>query len=161
MGEQILREEGYEVVSVADGETAAARIISLDPDVVIADTALPKRSGFDLCRWVKSQPAHKHTKVVFSVGALESVDDAAMRLLGADGVVRRPFEASIMTSLVRPLAQKAQLERRRITPSSLMADREAVRAAVGIALDEMRGELVDTITEKVMMALTRRAASGS
>src|SRR5690606_38494665 len=68
MGEQILREEGYEVISVADGETAAARIAALDPDVVIADTALPKRSGFDLCRWVKSQPAHKHIKVVFAVG---------------------------------------------------------------------------------------------
>ena len=159
MGEQILREEGYEVISVADGDTAAARIASLDPDVVIADTALPLRSGFDLCKWVKSQPAHKHIKVVFAVGALEAVDEVAMKLLGGDGVIRRPFEASLMTSVVAPLAQRAQLERRRVTPSSLVADREAIRNAVGIALDQMKGDLVDAITEKVVMALSRRSAS--
>jgi CheY-like chemotaxis protein len=37
MGERILREEGYQVVCVADGEAAALRLPEIDPDVVIAD----------------------------------------------------------------------------------------------------------------------------
>ena len=46
MGERILREEGYEVVSLTDGETALVRMADVDPDLVIADIFLPGRNGF-------------------------------------------------------------------------------------------------------------------
>jgi CheY-like chemotaxis protein len=57
MGERILREEGYQVVTLADGDTAAERLLSVDPDVVIADVFLPGRSAFDLCRHIKTTTA--------------------------------------------------------------------------------------------------------
>jgi len=41
MGERILREEGFEVVTVTDGETALIRLEDVDPDVVLADVFLP------------------------------------------------------------------------------------------------------------------------
>jgi CheY-like chemotaxis protein len=56
MGERILREEGYEVVSVTDGETALLRLADVDPDVIIADVFLPGRSGMEICRYVKAHP---------------------------------------------------------------------------------------------------------
>ena len=55
MGERILREEGFEVVSVTDGETAMLRMPDVDPDLVIADVFLPGRSGFEMCRAIKSR----------------------------------------------------------------------------------------------------------
>ena len=57
MGERILTEEGYQVVSVTDGETAVLRLADVDPDLVIADVFLPGRSGFDLCRY-RSEEHH-------------------------------------------------------------------------------------------------------
>ena len=54
MGERILREEGFEVVSVTDGETALLRMADVDPDLVIADVFLPGRDGFEFCRAIKS-----------------------------------------------------------------------------------------------------------
>lgn len=41
MGERILRDEGLEVVSVTDGETALVRLLDADPDVIVADAFLP------------------------------------------------------------------------------------------------------------------------
>ena len=43
MGERILREEGFDVASVADESTALARLADADPDLVIVDVFLPGR----------------------------------------------------------------------------------------------------------------------
>jgi len=42
MGERILREEGFEVVTVTDGETALIRLPDVDPDLIMADVFLPQ-----------------------------------------------------------------------------------------------------------------------
>ena len=57
MGERILREEGFEVVTVTDGQTALMRLADVDPDVVFADVSLPRKSGYDICREIEASPA--------------------------------------------------------------------------------------------------------
>jgi CheY-like chemotaxis protein len=44
MGERILREEGFEVVTVVHGDDAAAKLTELQPDLVLVDVFLPGRS---------------------------------------------------------------------------------------------------------------------
>ena len=48
MGERILRDEGFEVATVTDGETAVLRLKDLAPDMILADISLPSRSGYVL-----------------------------------------------------------------------------------------------------------------
>ena len=71
MGERILREEGFEVVSVTDEATALARLADVDPDLVIADAFLPGRGGLDLCRYIKK--FHRHVRVILTAGLLEAL----------------------------------------------------------------------------------------
>ncbi len=111
MGERILREEGFEVVTVTDGETALIRLEDVDPDVVLADVFLPLHSGFEICQYVKSQPRFRHARVVLLAGLLEPVDEAAVIRVGADAVLKKPFEASAMVAAIRPLAEAAQAAR--------------------------------------------------
>ena len=47
MGERILADEGYEVVTVSNADAAMIRLADADPDVVVADTVMPGRTGFD------------------------------------------------------------------------------------------------------------------
>ncbi|HXN47690.1 MAG TPA: response regulator [Bryobacteraceae bacterium] len=110
MGERILREEGFEV-AVTDGETALIRLKDVDPDVVLADVFLPIHSGYEICEYVKSHARHKHARVVLLAGLLEPVDEAAASRVGSDAVLKKPFEASVVVALVRPLAEAAQAER--------------------------------------------------
>ena len=111
MGERILREEGFEVVTVTDGETALIRLKDVDPDVVLADVFLPIRSGYEICQYVKSHARHSHARVVLLAGLLEPVDEAAASRVGSDAVLKKPFEASVVVALVRPLAEAAQAAR--------------------------------------------------
>jgi PleD family two-component response regulator len=182
MGERILREEGFEVVTVTDGETALIRLKDVDPDVVLADVFLPLRSGYEICQYVKSHARHRHARVVLLAGLLEPVDEAAAARVGSDGVLKKPFEASVVVALVRPLAEAAQAEREaRVEPLAdetpeaavaepetaaetiaepdpeaapvVVVDAERVRAAVTLALDRAMPAMIDEITERVLVAL--------
>ena len=88
MGERILREEGFEVVSLTDGETAWRRLKDVDPDVVLADAFLPSRSGYELCRHLKTTPDFRHVRVVLTAGLLEPMDEEEARQAGCDAILR-------------------------------------------------------------------------
>ncbi len=113
MGERILRDEGYEVVSVTDGETALLRLADVDPEVIIADVFLPGRSGLDLCREVKGRWAHRHVRVILTAGLLEPFDEQAARNGGADAIIKKPFEASVVLETVKPLVDDAEAARKK------------------------------------------------
>lgn len=111
MGERILREEGYEVVTVTDGETALIRLADVDPDVVLADVFLPRKSGYELCAEIRNDARRRHTRVVLLAGLLEPVDEAEVARVKADAVLKKPLEASAVMAAVRPLAEQARLAR--------------------------------------------------
>jgi CheY-like chemotaxis protein len=104
MGERILREVGYEVITVTDGETALMRLSDADPDVVLADASLPGRSGYDICQEIKQNPRYSHVRVVLTAGLLEAFDDRRAEAVRSDGVLKKPFESTALTDLVGRLA---------------------------------------------------------
>jgi DNA-binding response OmpR family regulator len=152
MGEQILREEGYEVVCAASGADATRWLSAVHPDVVIADAFLPGWAGADLCPEVKA--ASRHTRVILTAGALETCDDAAAKRMGGDAFLRKPFEASVVASVVAPLAREAGLDKFTAVPARAEDVRtEEVRALVARAVEEELPRLVEEITRKVLLAL--------
>jgi DNA-binding response OmpR family regulator len=172
MGERILREEGFDVVTLTTGGAAVSTIEELRPDVILADVFLPEQSGYDLCRYIKSHTAHKHMGVVLIAGLLEPVDEEQARLCGCDAVLKKPFEASAVLETVKPLIDRARFGRGLFSgsmpppaepqpgPAATAAeaskpnlDPEAVRAAVTLALDRSLPALIEEITEKILVAL--------
>src|ERR1700691_5800114 len=109
MGERILKEEGYQVVSITDGETALLRMADVDPDLVIADVFLPGRNRFELCRGI--QNTFKHVRVILTARLLETFDEEHTRRAGCDAMLKKPFEASVVMETIRPLVHDAQLSR--------------------------------------------------
>jgi CheY-like chemotaxis protein len=171
MGERILREEGFEVVSLTDGEAALKRLADVDPDLILADVFLPGKSGFDLCRHVKNDPRLRHVRVVLTAGLLEPFDEDEARRAGCDAILKKPFEASKVMSTIDPLVKEAQLARGLFAESLASApaepelepppppppapeiDPERVRAAITIALDAALPAMIQEITERVLIAL--------
>ena len=169
MGERILREEGYEVVSLTDGETAVMRLADVDPDLVIADVFLPGRSGFDLCRYLKTH--HRHARVILTAGLLEKFNEEDAREAGCDAILRKPFEASVVMQTIRPLVREAQLARGLFAealaaaapapvsddtvspPPAQPPDPQRIEAAITLALDAALPALIQEITENVLIAL--------
>jgi CheY-like chemotaxis protein len=159
MGELILREEGYEVVTITDGATVLVRLQDVDPDLILVDVTMPTRSGYEICEFVKSSPRHLHTRVVLIAGAGEAFDEPESRRVQADGVLKKPFEASLMLQTVKPLleaAAAAKSQRQSPAPavdSAIGPDPELIRAAVTIALDAALPNLIEEITKKVLTVL--------
>lgn len=176
MGERILREEGFEVVSITDGETALRRLSDVDPDVILADVFLPGKSGMDLCRQVKNDPALRHIRVVLTAGLLEPFDEDEAERAGCDAILKKPFEASKVLETIQPLVKEAQLARGLFAevlasaaasqapelkmdavpapaPPPEPIDPERVRAAITLALDAALPAMIEEITERVLIAL--------
>jgi CheY-like chemotaxis protein len=167
MGEYILREEGYEVVTVTDGETALVRLADVDPDLILADVLLPRKDGYQVCRRVKEDPGFQHTRVVLTAGALEPFDEEEARRVRADGNLRKPFEATLLLALIRPLLEAAELVRKTAPPAPVEDERvpdaanpaidtEGIRAAVTLALDAALPTMIDEITQRVLVAFENR-----
>jgi CheY-like chemotaxis protein len=172
MGERILSEEGYEVVTVSNAESALVRLEDVDPDVVIADIVMPGRTGYEVCNYIRMSPRHRHVRVILTVGILEPFDEAQTKRAEADSVLKKPFEASALLKAVKPLAEAAAALRAGKSPDDAkgtvsaprpsaapfvaVVDTEQLRAAVTLALDAAMESMIDEITARVTESLRTR-----
>jgi CheY-like chemotaxis protein len=177
LGERILVAEGFEVVTVSTADSALIRLDDVDPDVVVADTVMPGRTGYDICHYLKLSPRHRHVRVILTAGVLDALDEAEIQRAGADGTLRKPFEASALVAAVKSLADAVAAEQAqraqpgappapavlpqaqapaKTEPIVAVLDAEQVRAAVTIALDAAMGNMVDEITRRVLVTLTAK-----
>ena len=171
MGERILSDEGYEVVTVSNADSALVRLDDVDPDVVLADTVMPGRTGYEICQYVKMNPRLRHVRVILTAGVLENFDEEQARRVEADATLKKPFEATALLAMVKPLAEAAASEREKkqgpgakagamgqgraavaAAPFVAVVDSEQVRAAVTLALDGAMESMVDEITRRVVTA---------
>jgi CheY-like chemotaxis protein len=161
MGELILREEGHEVVAITDGATALVRLRDVDPDLILVDVLMPSKSGYEICEYVKSSLRHLHTRVVLLAGELDPVDEQEARRVHADGLIKKPFEASAMIETLKPLLAAAAAARNERPPAGpapeARPDAALIRAAVTIALDAVLPNLIEEITRKVLLAIDKKA----
>jgi CheY-like chemotaxis protein len=162
MGERILRDEGHEVIIVSDGRVAMLRLQDTEPDLIIADISMPEVSGFELCEYVK---AHSGVPVILTAGAVEPIDETEVDRVRADGILKKPFEATLLLNsigrFIQAGARKRSAPAASAAPASLLPQRsvaiidpELVRAAVTIALDAAMPALIDQMTERVVTALS-------
>ena len=157
LAEQILAKQGLEVVSVTDGAIAMRRLSDVNPDLLITDVYLPTKSGFDLARYMKSQPQYRHIPVIFAAAPADEFEEQDARNAGADVILRKPFEASALLGAVQELLLKskdgATGEHAGRKPE---LDRASIRAAVTLALDSAMPALIEELTERVQLALAAR-----
>jgi len=86
-----LKDHGIEVVAVGNGEAAVRKICDTHPDLVLADVFMPVRNGYEVCEYVKDDPALKHIPVILLVGAFDPLDEQEAQRVRADGVLKKPF----------------------------------------------------------------------
>jgi CheY-like chemotaxis protein len=157
MGERILRDEGHEVITVSDGLVAMLRLKDAQPDVIIADISMPEVSGYELCEYVKSNGG---APVFLTAGAVEPIDESEVARVRADGVLKKPFEASHLLAAIGRFGGRAKTRSAGASSASgppravVVLDPEQVRAAVTVALDAALPALVDEISAKVLAALS-------
>ena len=99
-------DEDIRVIAVGDGQQAIDRITADPPDIVLADTGMPERDGYEVATFIKEDPALAHIPVVLLTGAFEPVDEDRARQVGCDAVLVKPFEPKVVINRVRELLGK-------------------------------------------------------
>jgi DNA-binding response OmpR family regulator len=80
----VLSHAGYEVYTSGDGEQGLALIRENPPDIILLDMLLPKRSGLDVLRALKSDAATANIPVLV-LSSLPQSNASKLRLEGAAG----------------------------------------------------------------------------
>lgn len=99
--EFLMKREGYEVSIANDGEEAMARIRSEQPDLVLLDVMMPKKSGFEVCQEIKSDPVLKAVRILMLTAKGRDTEVAKGLAMGADAYMTKPFSTKELVEKVR------------------------------------------------------------
>ncbi|OFW01638.1 MAG: metal-dependent phosphohydrolase [Acidobacteria bacterium RIFCSPLOWO2_02_FULL_60_20] len=125
----LLEERGYKVICAADGDEAMKILEGQAVDLALLDVMMPRRTGFAVCRALKSDPASCLIPVVLVTG-LDNTDDRIQGIeCGADDFLSKPVNKEELLARVRSLLRLKQftneLENAETVLSSLALSIEA------------------------------------
>ena len=103
----ILADEGFQPVSVADGETAVDRVASEPPAVVLLDRIMPGLDGIETLRRLKATAPDVPVIIVTGYGDTSSAVEAMK--LGAYDYLTKPLQAAQIVIAVRRAAERRAL----------------------------------------------------
>ena len=144
-----LRHHGLEVECVEDGEAALAAGRSGAYDLLLLDVMMPKLSGIDVCRTLRSE---SDLPIVMLTAKDAELDRVLGLELGADDYITKPFSMAELLSRVRAVLRRRELDR--------SAGAGALQVVGGVRIDfarhsvEVDGRLVrPTPSEFKLLAL--------
>ena len=103
-----LSKAGYEVIVARDGSEAIEKAKQFQPDCIILDIMMPKRNGFEVCEYLRSNKEFDKTFIVL----LTALNDEASHIkgleLGGDDFVNKPISPKVLVSRINALYRRIQ-----------------------------------------------------
>ena len=124
-----LEKNGFLVKSAYNGEQALDMIYEKKPTVLIADWMMPKMSGIELCRILRSNKDTKLLPIIMLSARSEEADKSLGLDTGADDYISKPFSPMELVSRVKALIRR--------TNTSMSTD-ELIVGELKISLSEMQ-----------------------
>lgn len=149
-----LTNEGFDVITAADGQEGLRQAQMSLPDLVILDLMLPILDGLQVCQRLRSDAQTQQIRILMLTAKSEEVDEIVGFNIGADDYVTKPFK-------LKPLIHRIKALLRR--PPTDAEDGDVV-ASQGIEVDRLNHrvsldgkELELTPTEfRLLWTLVRR-----
>jgi CheY-like chemotaxis protein len=100
-----LEANGFDVVFAMDGEDGLQKAHEDRPALVLLDLVMPKGNGFEVCKRLKQDPETKGIPVVLITAFGGRNLEGRCRAVGADGLLRKPYESADLVAMVKTLTQ--------------------------------------------------------
>jgi CheY-like chemotaxis protein len=95
----LMENRGCIVVEAGDGESAVRLTETMNPDLILMDSSLPKLDGLTATRRIRQLPTRKGIPIIILSGqALPSFSDQA-RLAGSSEVLAKPLDLDVLEML--------------------------------------------------------------
>jgi len=120
-----LEKEGYQVITAKDGDEALDRARIQQPDLIVLDMMMPRKSGMEVCELLRAQPAFKDTLIMFLTALSDETTQLRGFSTGADDYVSKPVSTSVFVSKVNALFRRVKKpQTQAITIDGLVIDPE-------------------------------------
>ncbi|MFT3678586.1 MAG: response regulator transcription factor [Chitinophagaceae bacterium] len=147
-----LSAQGYEVITAKDGDEALEKARRTQPDLIVLDVMMPRKTGVEVCQLLRAQPAFKETLIIF----LTAVNDEGTHIkgleTGADDYVSKPISPKVFISRVNALFRRLnKAEVRALEIDNLVIDPERFLVQVDgkdIVLAKKEFELLYLLAQK-------------
>ena len=101
-----LRFAGHEVITTSNGEEALQQASQVIPDLILMDVRMPRMTGFEACRAMKTNPALKDIPVVFLSAKGQDSEIQSGLDAGAEEYILKPFAPDQLTERVIAILSK-------------------------------------------------------
>jgi two-component system alkaline phosphatase synthesis response regulator PhoP len=105
-----LNNEGYQVFTAKNGNEAIEKAKEVRPDLIILDIMMPYKSGVDVCRILRSQPAFENTLIIFLTALNDDTTQITSLEIGADDYITKPVSPKVLISRVNAIFRRVYKE---------------------------------------------------
>jgi two-component system response regulator RegX3 len=102
-----LGREGFRVEVATDGIEALERFRAVEPDLVLLDVMLPRASGIDVCRQIRSQSG---VPIIMITAKSSEIDTVVGLEVGADDYVTKPYRIRELVARIRAQLRRTSME---------------------------------------------------
>ena len=103
-----LTNAGFSIIKASNGIHALELIENHSPDLIILDWMMPKMSGIDVCRTLRSRSETKQIPIIILSARSEDSDKSLGLDTGADDYISKPFSPKELISRVKALLRRAR-----------------------------------------------------
>ncbi len=124
-----LEKEGYKVTVATDGEEGLMLVDERLPDLIVLDWMLPKVSGIEVCRRLRTRAETRNVPIIMLTARGEESDRIRGLDTGADDYITKPFSMTELTARIRAVLRRIRpgLSEDRIRHGDIVIDRVAHR----------------------------------
>ncbi len=97
----ILEKKGYEVITAKDGNEALEKVSASKPDLIILDIIMPRKSGLEVCKILKSDPETASIPILMFTVLGRNRDREQGLKAGADDYLVKPFSAEELVNIIK------------------------------------------------------------
>lgn len=150
---ELVRSEGYQVTAAADGRQAKDLYDRNTPDMACLDIMMPGLSGYDLCKYFRSQTPTM--PILFITAKAEEIDKVVGLELGGDDYIVKPFGTKEVIARIRAVARRCFAEAAPNTDQHPSEDPFTIAdlQVVPKELRASRGEQMFSLTLREMLIL--------
>jgi two-component system phosphate regulon response regulator PhoB len=103
-----LEKEGYRAAEAADGEAALMLASEEAPDLVLLDWMMPKVSGIEVCRRLRSRAETRNVPIIMLTARGEEADRVRGLDTGADDYLTKPFSMTELLARIRAVMRRVR-----------------------------------------------------
>ncbi len=105
--EMLLKTKGFDVALAPDGQVGLEKALTYMPDIVLLDIMIPRVSGFEVCRRLRSGEKTKHIKILMTTGLDRVADVEKAFSAGAADYLVKPFDGARLFKKIEKVLKKA------------------------------------------------------